>query len=423
MEKDFVQNNLAQHAQLEQAYQNEPDEFKAQLDNALDNNQSCETLSVWHARLSYQASQRERKVSLIQLLVLCMVVGLLVKTHALPFIDDVWFISRYAPASVITGLIGYFLLTLESIQQAVVIVSAILLCCAMYVAFLPGPVVTPHNLYSATHSPSVLMALIHFPIFSISLLGICFMGENWRSTDQRIAFVEYLGEMLIYTLLILVGGIVLTSLTMILFSNIDLNIEDWYFNYIIVIGLATAPIVGTYLYDSINHRKTTFAPLLSNVFAPLFLITIIAYFIATVTSGRSPFTDRDFLITLNGLLLITLAITVLSISGKKDAGRSRLSDFVNIALLVATLALNAAALAAILYRWSDEGITVNRVVVTGANIIVFFHLIGLLWTYVVQSRGSQNVSNLKRAVARYLPVYTVWSFVVLFVLPLVFKYQ
>ena len=423
MEKDFVQSNLAEHVRLERAYQAEPEEFKAQLEGALINNPSSETLRVWHARLSYQMPEKKRKVSLTQLLVMCMVVGLLIKIHALPFIDGNWFIPRYASAIVVAGLILYFLLASESIHRAVVIAAVVFLCCVAYVAFLPGPAATLRVLYSVEYSPSVLMALIHFPIFALSLLGISFMGENWRSTNHRLAYVGYLGEMLIYTLLILFGGVVLTILTLVLFLNIGLSIEEWYYENIVVVGLATAPIVGTYLYDSIRHREGKFAPLLSNVFAPLFLITIITYLIATVMSGKSPFTDRDFLITLNGLLLITLAITVFSISGKKDAGLSRLADYINVALLVATLALNAAALIAILYRWADEGITVNRVVVTGANIIIFLHLIGLLFTYIAQARGSQDLDNMKRAVARYLPVYSAWSFFVLFFLPFIFKYQ
>lgn len=423
MEKDFINNNLAEHDQLEKAYQSEPDEFKAQLGDALKSNPSSETLKAWHARLSYQVPEKIRKVSLIQLLMLCLVVGLLIKIHALPFINAGWFISRYAMAIVIGGLILYFLLASDNIHRVVVIAVALLLSCAIYVAFLPGPIVTAPASNSTAHSASVLMALIHFPMFALSLLGLSFMGENWRSTDYRLAYIGYLGEMLIFTLLILAGGVVLTLLTVVLFSNIDLDIENWYSENVVVIGLATAPIVGTYLYDSIRFRERTFAPLLSNVFAPLFLITIIAYLIATVMSGKSPFTDREYLIILNGLLLITLAITVFSISGKKEAELSQLSDFINVALLIATLGLNAAALAAILYRWADEGTTVNRVVVTGANIIVFLHLISLLWAYIVHARGSQNVNKLKHAVGRYLPVYGVWSFVVLFVLPLVFKYQ
>lgn len=423
MEKDFIQSNLAEHDELERAYQTEPDEFKAQLDGALKTFPNCETLRVWRARLSYQVPEKKRKVSLIQLLVLCMVVGLFIKAPVLSFVAVDWFIPRYALIIVIAGLILYFLLASTSIHRAVVNAAFVFLCVVIYVAFLPGPVVTPPALYSVAHSPSVLMALIHFPMFALSLLGICYMGENWRTTDSRLAYVGYLGEMLIYTLLILVGGVVLTMLTMVLFSNIDLNIEEWYSENVVVIGLATAPVVGTYLYDTIRDRERTFAPLLSNVFAPLFLITIVAYLIATVMSGKSPFTDRDFLVTLNGLLLITLAITVFSISGKKDSGLSRLSDFINVALLVATLVLNAAALAAILYRWAEEGTTVNRVVVTGANIIIFLHLVGLLWAYIGQLRGSHNLDNLKHAVTRYLPVYGAWSFFVLFVLPLVFKYR
>jgi len=373
MEKDFIQNNLLEFDQLEQAYQSAPDEFKAQLDDALNNNPHSEALKVWQARLSYQAPEKKRNVSLIQLLLLCMAVGLLVKMHALSFIVDDWYIARYVPAIVISGLIIYFVLAADAIHRAVKVAS--------------------------------------------------FMGENWRSTDQRLAFVGYLGEVLIYTLLILLGGMVLTGITIALFSSIGLYIEQWYTEYVVVLGLASAPIVGTYLYDSIRDRESTFAPLLSNVFAPLFLITVIGYLVATVASGKSPFTDRNFLITLNGLLLVTLAITVFSISGKKNAGLTRITDFVNIALLIATLVLNAAALSAILYRWADEGTTVNRVVVTGANIIIFFHLLVLLWAYIVQARSGGSLENLKHAVARYLPVYSAWSFIVLTILPLVFKYQ
>lgn len=423
MEKDFIKSNLDEHHRLEQAYRTEPDVFKAQLVQALSSYPSCETLRVWHARLSYQASEKKRVVSIFQLLALCITVGLLIKIYELPFIRDDWFIPRYASVIVITGLILYFLLASESIHKVVMIAVIAFLGCVLYVGFLPGPNVTTPAIYSAAHSQSVLMAFIHFPIFSLSLLGICFMGENWCSTEYRLAYVGYLGEVLIYTSLILLGGVVLTMLTIVLFSNIGLNIEEWYSENVVVIGLATAPIVGTYLYNSIRYREKTFAPLLSNVFAPLFLITVVAYLVATVMSGKSPFTDRNFLITLNGLLLVTLAITVFSISGKKDVGFSRLSDFINTALLVATLALNAAALAAILYRWADEGTTVNRVVVTGANIIIFLHLISLLWSYIRQAQYGQSLENLQLAVTRYFPVYSIWSFVVLFVLPLVFQYQ
>jgi len=296
MEKDFVKNNLAEHDQLEKAYQTDPDEFRAQLDDALNSNPSSETLNVWRARLSYQVLDTKRNVSLTQLLMLCIAVGLLIKMYLLPFIDDEWFIPRYSLVIVIAGLIAYFMLASESIHRVVVIALLILLGCSIYVAFLPGPffdsqIVNP-TFYAPKDSQSVLMALIHLPLFALSLLGISFMGENWRSTDHRIAYVGYLGEMLIYTLLILFGGAVLTLLTITLFSQIGLNIDDWYFNNIVVVGLATAPIVGTYLYDSIRHRERTFAPLLSNVFAPLFLITVVVYLIATVTGGKSPFTDR-----------------------------------------------------------------------------------------------------------------------------------
>jgi len=125
----------------------------------------------------------------MQLLLLCIVVGLLVKMRALPFIVDDWFVPRYVLVIVISGLMLYFFIAADAVHRAVLIAVVVLLCCSIYVVFLPGPFVD-----SAADSQSVVMALIHFPLFSLSLLGISFMGDNWCLTDYRLAFVGYLGE-------------------------------------------------------------------------------------------------------------------------------------------------------------------------------------------------------------------------------------
>lgn len=121
--------------------------------------------------------------------------------------------------------------------------------------------------------------------------------------------------MAIFAVLIVLGWIDLTGLTLGLFSVIGFSIDRWYMNYIVVLGLVSAPVVATYIYD-ISYERSRFASILSNVFSPLFLITVIAYLGATVYQGRTPFTDREFLITFNGLLVVILAITIFSVSVK-----------------------------------------------------------------------------------------------------------
>ena len=97
-------------------------------------------------------------------------------------------------------------------------------------------------------SASITMALIHIPMFSLSLLAMSFMSNNWKTTESRLGFIRYLGEMGIFTVLILLGGIVLTGLTLGLFSAIGFSIEKWYMNYVVVLGLVSSPIVATYIY-------------------------------------------------------------------------------------------------------------------------------------------------------------------------------
>jgi len=109
-----------------------------------------------------------------------------------------------------------------------------------------------------------------------------------------------------------------------------------------------------------------------------------------------------------------------------------LSDQINVALVGATLLVNVVALAAIVFRWAEYGLTVNRVVVTGANIIIFVHLIILLWQYFCYLRSADDVDNsgaekavakLEPTIANYLSVYTMWSLVLSVILTLVFWYQ
>jgi hypothetical protein len=85
---------------------------------------------------------------------------------------------------------------------------------------------------------------------------------------------------------------------------------------------------------------------------------------------REPFIDRDFLITFNGLLLLVLGISVFSIVERPEESHGQPIDNVNFALVVVTLAIDAIALSAILFRIASFGFTPNRVIVLGANPII-----------------------------------------------------
>ena len=180
--------------------------------------------------------------------------------------------------------------------------------------------------------------------------------------------------------------------------------EQWYLNYVVVFGLVASPVVATYLYDVVLGRGSRLATTIANIFSPLVLVTVCVYLLAIIAQGKSPYSDRDFLITINGLLLVVLAITVYSVSGKDSMDNRRLIDFVNICLVTVTLVINTYALSAILFRWAEYGVTPNRVSVTGANVLIFGHLILILRDYIAHVRQQCSSELLLNTVTKYLPL-------------------
>ena len=146
-------------------------------------------------------------------------------------------------------------------------------------------------------------------------------------------------------------------------------------------GVMSAPLIATWLWDQVLNRESKLASVIANVFSPLFLLLTVAYLLALLGQQRSPFSDREFLIIFNALLLVVWGITVFSVSGRADKG-ARLLDMTNLSLVFVTLVIDAIALTAIVYRLLQFGITPNRIAVTGANLLIFVHLVWIFYEYV-----------------------------------------
>jgi hypothetical protein len=415
MTKNRILENIDDPVWLEAHYQKHQKDFVDEFDQAFQDDNTSETLSVWHARLNYQAIVQvvdNYKMPIYILIGICLAAGFIAKVPAFFTIDGDWYYPRFIPVAVIGSVIAYFLTASASKQTKKFALIAFSLS-VIYIAILPDDI----------KSASVIMALIHQPLFLLSILAFSFMSEGWRSVESRLSFIRYLGEVGIFSVLILLGGMVLTGITFALFSLIDLSIESWYMEYIVVLGVVSAPVVATYLYDAVQSRQSKFAIVLSNVFSPLFLVTILVYIIATIYQGKSPFSDREFLIIFNGLLVAILAITIFSIAGRTKSNANKIADIVNILLVTATIMVNIVALSAIVFRWSEYGMTVNRIVVTGANMLIFAHLAILLKHYVKLVLYRGDVAALEQAVTKYLPIYSLWTLCVMVILPVFAQYK
>jgi hypothetical protein len=237
-----------------------------------------------------------------------------------------------------------------------------------------------------------------------------------------MSYIRYLGELLIFSSLVMLGGGVLTALTLGLFGLIGNRLEEWFFEHVVLWGAMSAPLVATWVWDQVMLRQSRLASIIANVFSPLFLLMTTLYLLVLLGEDRSPSQDRDFLIVFNALLLVVWGITVFSIIGRSGKS-STLMDLTNLCLLCVTLIIDGIALAAIVWRLAEYGVSPNRVAVTGANAIIFVHLLLIGWEYQRNYRGLADQLVLQNTIARYLPVYTAWSGIVVLVLPVLFGFR
>jgi len=409
--KNKIIDYLQEPKQLETLYQENPKQFLIWFDEAVTQHPDSTILQVWQARLSYtKPTSPTHYKKLFFVIIASFIATILIKSPEYTPISENWFYSRFPSLIMIGALILYFMhFFVASLQQKQMVIG-VFLSLIIVIALLP----------SENTSDSTVMSLIHLPLVLFSLLGISYMAEEWRSAEARLRYIRYLGDTMIYTVLILIGGIILTSITLGLFKGINLSIESWYMSYIIPLGLVAAPLVATFLYDEILGRESKLATLIANTFAPLFLVTVIGYLLTMLVLQKNPYMERDFLIIFNGLLLIVWGISVFSLSERVvKVHSSKLSDFISIALILTTLVINIIALSAILFRLVEYGITVNRIVVIGANILIFIHLSLILNSYLKFIKQQITGDSLIQVIGSYLPIYTAWSMFVVVVLPVV----
>jgi len=420
--KDQILHAAGSPRELEALYRKSPDAFTRAFREAFAASPDSTALRVWQERLFFDgqagmpsSSSRLQARDIWLVVALSLIAGTLAKLPLVfPVLDGERFYPRNLCGIVAGALISYFCIQRLCRARTVVFIMSLLLGSLLYLNLLPG----------GSNSATLVLACMHAPFFFWSLLGVAFLGGAWRNQPGRMDYVRYNGELLVFSTIVLIGGMVLTGLTFALFKLIDLDISDWYMKSVVVYGAIASPIVATLLIDRVVGDRFKITPLLARVFTPLFLVTVVAYLIAMILQHKSPFTDRDFLIAFNGLLLVVLGLCVFSVSERGPKDSSGVIDLMNVALVSVTLVIDVVALAAILFRvTSDGGFTPNRLAVLGANLLAFCHLAGILYHYMRFIRKTGRFERLENWIVGYLPAYTIWSLVVMVGFPLLFWFR
>ena len=170
-------------------------------------------------------------------------------------------------------------------------------------------------------------------------------------------------------------------------------------------------------YPRITHK---IIPLVANIFTPLVVIIQVVFLTVMLVSGKSPFNDREFLMLINVLLAVVTVLVVFSITGTASEKKQSYTPVVLLLLTAVTLITNVVALSAIIYRLGEFGLTPNRTAVLGVNLLIFVHLALMAIDLFRTVFGKRELKRVERTTALYLPVYALWTIIVVFLFPWIF---
>ena len=410
--KTEIHTHLHEPVYLERLYRSNRSAFKQAFNELFPTPNGNTAAGYWHARLNYTDNTVNRGTGkdVLFIVVAAALAALYAQLPALFAIDGDFFYPRNIGFIGLVPLAMYFAWKHALPKGKVTALFALILICAIYINLLPN----------IPQSDTVVLSCLHIVPVLWALVGFAFGGGMYRNEEQRIRFLTYNGDLLVMMGLIAIAGGILSAVTINLFAAIGLQIEDVYGRYIITSCAPAVPLVATYLIRQNPQLVGKISPVIARIFCPLVLVMLVVYLIAMVYSGKDPYTDRDFLLLFNIMLIGVLAIIFFAIAGVSSAAKNRTGIWVITLLAVVTVIVNGVALSAILFRIAEWGITPNRAAVLGANVLI---LVNLVWVSVRLAgvlRQGTPITGVQQVIARYLPVYVGWALVVTFVFPLVF---
>jgi hypothetical protein len=271
-------------------------------------------------------------------------------------------------------------------------------------------------------SDTLRLTVMHMPIALWLAVGVAYAGGRWFSGSARMDFVRFSGELVIYYVLIALGGGVLMAFTMMMFQAIGADASWFVFPWLLPCGIVGAVIIASWLVEAKQSVIENMAPVLTRLFTPLFTLLLLAFLATMAWTGRPIDIQRNVLIAFDLLLVLVVGLVLYSASARDPQAPPDLFDRLQLLLIVSALVVDALALAAIASRISEFGFTPNRVAALGENLILLVNLAWSAWLYAAFVRGRASFGALEAWQTAYLPVYSSWAAVVVMVFPPLFGF-
>jgi hypothetical protein len=406
---------IDQPAELEKLYRKNKTAFTRSFTELYPSLKSNPLADAWYERLHFESDgiQWGSKGDWQFIVIAALLAGTLAKFPTLFDIKDEFFYPRNLGFVVFPFLYAYFIRKNKLPLSAVLVPLVTTLLAVGYINFLP----------EAETSDTLILACIHLPLFLWGMLGFVYSSTNLKDLSKRLSYLNYNGETIIVGGILILAGGLLTGITIGLFGLIGISIEDFYFEYIAVYGLAAAPLLATLITQTNPELVNKVPPIVAKIFSPLVLVMLLSYLIAIVYAGKDPYNDRNFLLLFNILLIGVMALIFFSVAESYSEKKVGYMTWILVFLSLTTLLVNGIALSAIAFRISEWGITPNRLAVLGVNLVMLVHLVLVSRQLILTVRGKSELEAVGLTLVRYLPIYLLWTAIVCFLFPVIFGFE
>jgi hypothetical protein len=271
-------------------------------------------------------------------------------------------------------------------------------------------------------APATLLTAVHLPMALWLVMGVAYVGGDWRTGSRRMDFVRFTGEWFIYYVLIALGGGVLVGLTIAVLQPAGIE-PDTIAAWVLPTGAAGAVIVAAWLVESKQRVIENMAPVLTMLFTPMFALMLAVAAVAYAVSGLGDAFDRELLGVFDALLVVVLGLVLYGISAREDAPTAGWMDRIQVFAVGCALVLDAMVLVSMISRIGDVGWTPNRAAALGLNLVLLVNLAVSGWWSLRFLTGRASFHRLERWQTAYLPVFAAWAAVVVVVFPPAFAFS
>jgi len=406
-----VEENLEAPYQLEVLYRQQPEWF-AQIIKELAPHHQTLLIQAWEARLSYVPPSQTQGAK--------PVTGRK-GPHRLPYMvagSVVWLFWRFliefsqipigwifAVLCVWVGLVfGWAMENFSFSSKKLRILGLLSLGVLLFHAVF----------YGYSNNPSVVNSQIHQSAWMWLLVAWFASDFSWNNKTQFLDFMRLSFETLVWFAIFNFFGAILIVLSFALLSMVQLDVFVFYVNNVIPLGLSLSLFLGLSFARDYAHWQLS--KIVARLFTPLALLTLIIYLFIHLTASHSLVQDREALLTYSVIVAAALALIFL---GLAHEGGNGLGLWFNLLLTLASILTGLVVVVQFGLRLITLGVTPNRLVGFGNNLVMVIHLSFIALALIPNLRGAASYNQVSTTVVRFLPVYLVWLSAVVFLMPLV----